>query len=326
MDACNGEEALALEVASLLKVEASGFLQRPAAEVAAAEMARTRLKSLVGRRFNHYQILSLIGAGGMAEVYRAHDTKLNRDVAMKLLPHDPSQQRVSGSRLLHEAQLLASLNHPHIASIYGIEEDEQFSALVLEFVDGETLSDKISRAPVRFKEALEIGRQILDALAAAHEKNIVHRDLKPANIKLTREGKVKLLDFGLAQGFTGSNLEHQPETSVGADAFTAHGLIPGTPGYLSPEQARGARVDQRSDIWSFGCVLFEMLTGQRAFERDTVPETVEAALNQDPDWNLIPAGTPLAVTGLLRRCLERDFKKRLQSVSAVQNMLDRGVL
>src|SRR5205085_1423415 len=232
-----------------------------------------------GMRFGSYEILSALGAGGMGEVYRARDTKLNRDVALKVLPDAFALDADRLARFKREAQVLASLNHPHIAAIYGFEDSGATHALVLELVEGQTLADRIARGPLPLDEALPIARQIAEALEAAHEQGIVHRDLKPANIKLTAAGKVKVLDFGLAkvaEPALTSNLTASP-TLINPGATTA-GSILGTVAYMSPEQTRGRLVDRRADIWAFGAILYEMLTGRQAFSGDTISDTIVSVL------------------------------------------------
>jgi Tol biopolymer transport system component len=269
-----------------------------------------------GTKLGPYEILSPLGAGGMGEVYRARDGKLNRDVAIKVLPEAVAEDAERLARFQREAQVLAALNHPHIAAIYGLEKAGNVEALVLELVEGETLAEKIAAGPVPMDEALAIARQIADALEAAHEKGIVHRDLKPANVKVTPEGKVKVLDFGLAKALTGDrsspDVTHSPTLTAAA---TQAGVVIGTAAYMSPEQARGKAVDRRADIWSFGAVLYEMLTGERAFRGDTVSDTLAAILTRDPDWSALPASTPASIKRLLRLCLEREPKKRLRDIA-----------
>jgi eukaryotic-like serine/threonine-protein kinase len=285
-----------------------------------------------GQHVGFYEILGLLGQGGMGEVYRARDGGLNRDVAIKVLPAvmaaDPDRLR----RFRREAQLLASLNHPNIAQVYGFEEAtlaDGFTAsiLVMELVEGQDIAERLLAGAIPADEALAFARQIADGLEEAHERGIVHRDLKPANIKITPDGKVKILDFGLAKAFLGdpssagsmSDLAHSPTFSR---QMTEAGLILGTAAYMSPEQARGRPVDRRADIWAFGVVLYEMLSGQRLFAGQTVSDTLAAVLRADPDWSLLPAGTPPAVRRLLRRCLERDAKRRLGWIGGVGHDLD----
>ena len=270
-----------------------------------------------GARLGPYEILSPIGAGGMGEVYRARDSKLNRDVAIKVLPElftaDPDRL----ARFRREAQVLASLNHPNIGHIYGFEDSGATHALVLELVEGPTLADRIEQGAIPLEDALPIARQIADALECAHELGIVHRDLKPANIKVREDGTVKVLDFGLAKA-----LEGPGETGSGAvmnsPTLTARGtqlgIIVGTAAYMAPEQARGRAVDRRADIWAFGVVLYEMLTGKRAFQGDDISITLASVLKEDPRWNELPADLPVSVRRVLRRCLEKDPKRRLSAI------------
>ena len=250
----------------------------------------------------------------MGEVYHAHDTKLGRDVAIKVLPkafaHDPDRL----SRFQREAKMLAALNHPAIATIYGLEQSNGTSYLVMELVSGETLQQRVAReGRLPIEDALGLCRQIAEALEAAHEKGIIHRDLKPANVKVTPEGKVKVLDFGLAKAFAGGESGSDPSNSPTLSAAgTMQGVILGTAAYMSPEQARGKAVDKRTDIWAFGCVLYELLTGQQAFQGDTVTEILAAVLRGEPDWSALPAATPTMVLALLRRCLQKDKTLRLR--------------
>jgi serine/threonine-protein kinase len=268
-----------------------------------------------GNKLGPYEIVAPLGAGGMGEVWRAHDTRLNREVAIKTLPAALADDANRMARLQREAQVLASLSHPGIASIFGLEEAGGGRALVMELVEGPTLAERIATGPIPLDEALALARQIADALEAAHEKGIVHRDLKPANIKLTANNKVKVLDFGLAKAFEGEaasgNLTNSPTLTLEA---TRAGVIMGTAGYMSPEQARGKPVDKRADIWAFGVVLFEMLSGKTTFEGETVSDTLAAVLRADIDWKQLPAGTPPKVRRLLQRCLERDRSKRLRDI------------
>jgi len=270
----------------------------------------------VGERLGPLEVLASVGAGGMGEVYRARDTKLGRDVAVKVLPSGLADNPEALSRFKREAQLLASLNHPNIATIYGIEESGGIRALVMELVEGDDLSALIARGPLPLAEALPIARQIADALEAAHEQGIVHRDLKPANVKVRADGVVKVLDFGLAKAL-------DPTSSSGAEAMnsptlTAHatqmGVILGTAAYMSPEQARGKPVDKRTDVWAFGAVLYEMLTGERAFKGEDISDTIAAVLRQEITLAALPATTPPRLTRLIGRCLERDSNRRLRDI------------
>ncbi len=277
-----------------------------------------------GTRLGPYEILAPLGAGGMGEVFRARDPKLNRDVALKVLPellaHDPDRL----ARFQREAQLLASLNHPNIAHIHGLEDANGIRALVMELVEGPTLADRIAQGPIALDEALAIARQIAEALEAAHEQGIIHRDLKPANIKVRDDGIVKVLDFGLAKaldpaGASNANAAMSPTLSMHA---TQAGIILGTAAYMSPEQARGKVVDKRADIWAFGCVLYEMLTGARPFAGDEVSDTLAAVLRQDIDWTALPASTPASVRRLIARCLDRDVRRRLRDIGEARIVLD----
>jgi eukaryotic-like serine/threonine-protein kinase len=276
-----------------------------------------------GTKLGPYEIVAPLGAGGMGEVYRARDTKLNRDVALKVLPETFAKDAERLARFRREAQVLASLNHPNIAAIYGLEESNGVLALVMELVEGPTLAERVEPGGLPLDEALPIARQIAEALEAAHEKGIAHRDLKPANVKVTPEGKVKVLDFGLAKpveaglsrqredGGMKPPLQDSPTISAMA---TRAGAILGTASYMSPEQARGKPVDKRTDIWSFGCVLYEALTGRQAFAAETVSDTIAAILGPDPEWQALPAETPANIRVLLRRCLQKDVTRRLRDI------------
>lgn len=271
---------------------------------------------MVGTRIGVHEIVAKLGEGGMGEVYRARDTRLGREVAIKILPRAFTNDPDRLARFEREARVLASLNHPHIAAIYGVEEAGDVRGLVLELVEGETLADRIARGPVPLNETLGIARQIADALDAAHEKGFVHRDLKPANIKITPGGVVKVLDFGLAKAAAidePADIANSP-TLTGA---TRHGMILGTAAYMSPEQARGQVVDKRADVWAFGCVLYEMLTGRAPYGRSTVTDTLAAIIEREPDWSALPAGTPASVRTLLIRCLEKDPRRRLRDIGDV---------
>ncbi len=277
-----------------------------------------------GARLGPYKILSALGAGGMGEVYRATDTKLKRDVAVKVLPAALASDPDRLARFQREAELLASLNHPHIAHIYGLEDAEGVKALVMELVDGVTLADRIAHGGLTLDEALPMARQIADALEAAHAQGIVHRDLKPANVKVRSDGTVKVLDFGLAKAMdpavasSGGDVPLSHSPTFTSPAMTHAGMILGTAAYMSPEQARGKTVDKRADIWAFGCVLFEMLTGQVAFGGEGVSDTMARVLEREPDWDALPARTPAPVRRLLRRCLQKDRKRRLDSAASAR--------
>ncbi len=291
-----------------------------------------------GTRLGPYEILSPLGAGGMGEVYRARDTKLNRDVALKVLPPAFTADTDRVARFEREARLLASLNHPRIGSIYGFEDAGSTPALVLELVEGDTLDDRVRRGPLPVPEALAIAQQIADALDAAHASGIVHRDLKPSNIKLkvrgappprTEDGRlerrlsaadvadydVKVLDFGLARALAADESGPDLAKSPTMTARTIPGVILGTAAYMSPEQARGRPVDKRTDVWAFGCVLFEMLTGSSAFGRETVTDTIAAVVGAEPDWTSLPSDTPAAIRHLLTRCLQKDARRRIHDIA-----------
>jgi len=272
--------------------------------------------SLVGEELAHFKVLAKLGEGGMGAVYRAEDTKLGREVALKVLPDDLADDPERLARLRREAQVLAALNHPNIASIYDLEEHDRRLVLVLELVEGEELAELIKRGPLTVDETVDIATQIASGLEEAHERGVIHRDLKPANVKITSEGVVKILDFGLAKPYVGESTSDglsQLATATGDD-LTREGVIMGTAAYMSPEQARGRPIDRRADIWAFGCVVYEMLTGRRAFNGETMTDVLVAVVTGEPDWSLLPSVTPPAVRRLLRRCLQRDPRKRLRNL------------
>jgi eukaryotic-like serine/threonine-protein kinase len=273
--------------------------------------------SLAGTRLGHYELVSILGAGGMGDVYRARDTRLRRDVAIKVLPAAFTSDPDRLARFEREARALAALNHPHIAAIYGVEETTGVRALVLELIEGETLGDRIARG-LKVREAVAIAQQIVAALDAAHEKGVVHRDLKPSNIMIATGGAVKVLDFGLAKLDGPAGLTDLSQSPTITQSATNDGLVSGTAPYMSPEQSRGQFVDKRTDIWAFGCVLYEMLTGHRAFGRDTYSDTIAAILEHSPDWVALPADTPAVVRRLLERCLEKDPRRRIRDIGDVQ--------
>jgi serine/threonine protein kinase/Tol biopolymer transport system component len=280
---------------------------------------------LIGRQIGPYRVLSLLGAGGMGEVYRARDNKLGRDVAIKVLPAIFASDQDRLARFGREARLLASLNHPHIGSIYGFEESENLHALVLELVEGPTVAEKLASGPIAIDEALRIASQTAEALEAAHERGIIHRDLKPANIKVTPTGVVKVLDFGLAKVWI-EDFEGALSQAPTVTATMAHeGALVGTACYMSPEQARGKTVDKRTDVWSFGCVLFEMLTGRPPFGGDTITDVLAAIVEREPDWKALPPATPPGVRRLLVRCLEKDFHKRLRDIGDARIEIDEAI-
>ena len=327
-EATAGDSTLRREVESLLASDATdGSILQPVRDV-----RRTLLANLppiapvtlggagpppvtVHSRIGPYTVVHLLGVGGMGEVYRAHDAKLNRDVALKVLPSAFALDPDRLARFRREAHMLAALNHANIAAIYGFEDSSDLHALVLELVEGPTLADRIANGPLPLREALPIARQIVDAIEAAHERGIVHRDLKPANIKLDPGGTVKVLDFGLAKA---ANLDDAPPDLIASHA----GLILGTASYMSPEQARGQNVDKRTDIWAFGCVLFEMLTGRLTFAGGTVSDTIAKVLEREPDWAALPAATPAAIRHLLERCFVKDPRQRIRDIGEVRIQLD----
>jgi serine/threonine protein kinase len=303
-EACAGEDSLRQEVESLLKYHSQ-------AQQAMEQPAATALLLESGQQVGSYKILSMLGAGGMGEVYRARDLKLKREVAIKILPEEFSRDRVRVSRFQREAELLASLNHPNIAAIYDLAEASGTRFLVLELVDGETLGGRIARGAIPVREALNIAIQICEALEAAHERGIIHRDLKPANIKLTADGKVKVLDFGLAKAMestpTRGTLLNSPTLPNGSMT----GMIVGTAAYMSPEQARGKEVDRTADMWAFGCVLYEMLTGRPAFDGENLTEILGRVVTAEPEWDRLPSGMPPSISRLLRRALKKASPQRL---------------
>ena len=281
---------------------------------------------IIGHRLGSYEVVAKLGEGGMGEVYRARDTRLDRNVAIKILPQAFVADAERVARFRREAKVLASLNHPHIAAIYGLEQAEHVTALVMELVEGEDLAQRLKRGAIPLDEALPIANQIAEALEAAHERGIIHRDLKPANIKLRPDGTVKVLDFGLAKAVVGDaemrDLADSPTVTVVA---TRAGTILGTASYMSPEQAKGRPVDRRTDLWAFGAVLYELLTGTRAFRGESVAEILSHVLTQAPDWTLLPADTPAPIRTLLRRCLEKNPARRLDSAVALRLEIDEAL-
>jgi eukaryotic-like serine/threonine-protein kinase len=278
-----------------------------------------------GSKLGPYEILALLGTGGMGEVYEARDTKLGRKVAIKALPwafvHDPERL----ARFRREAQLLAALNHPNIATIYGLEEFSGSCCLVMELVPGQTLAERLAGGVVLVEEALRTCSQIAEALGAAHQKGITHRDIKPANIKVTPEGRVKVLDFGLAKVTPKSPTEWDAEAAT-LTAMTQAGMILGTPAYMSPEQVRGEPVDKRADIWAFGCVLYELVTGRRPFRGGSIAEIMASVLKTEPDWQPLPDETPAKVRDLLRRCLQKDLSRRLSDIADARKDIDNALV
>ena len=274
---------------------------------------------MIGKTLSHYKVIEKIGSGGMGVVYRAEDTTLKREIAIKVLPEQFTKDPQRLARFEREAQLLAQLNHPNIAAIYGLEEADGVRFLAMELVEGETLAERVGKGRLPVEEALEICRQIAEGMEAAHEKGVIHRDLKPANVKVTPEGKVKILDFGLAKAFEGevpaADISHSPTLT---EEMTRAGAILGTAAYMSPEQARGEEVDKRADIFAFGCVQYELLTGKRAFGGKTVTDTLAKILEGVPDWEALPKNTPWRIQELLRRCLTKDPRDRLDGIANVR--------
>ena len=326
--ACAGDQALRQEVETLLAAhdQVEGFIEGPALQVAAKGIAEDQGQSLAGQSIGSYKIISLLGVGGMGEVYRAMDTKLEREVAIKVLPTEFSQDRQRLARFEREAKLLASLNHPNIAVLYGQEEVEEKRFLVLELVEGETLAERLAKGPLTVEEALEVCRQIAEGVEAAHEKGVIHRDLKPANVKITPEGRVKILDFGLAKALEDKlpavDMSQSPTLT---EEMTRAGVILGTAAYMSPEQAKGQEVDTRADIFAFGCVLYELLTGRGAFEGETVTETLAKILEGEPDWKATPQNIPTRIRELMEDCLEKDPDDRLRDIGNARIQIKRAL-
>jgi serine/threonine protein kinase/Tol biopolymer transport system component len=321
--ACGADAELRAEVESLIashEEAGSQFLAAAAPDVLdftfSASRPHGRMALVSGTKLGPYEIVAPLGAGGMGEVYRARDAKLGRDVALKLLPPQFTADPDRVARFDREARLLASLNHPHIGAIYGFEGAGDLHALVLELVEGNTLADRVRRGPVPLAEALTVAQQIADALDAAHKAGIIHRDLKPSNIKITPDGVVKVLDFGLAKALATEGSSPDPsESPTMTSRGTIAGVILGTAAYMSPEQARGQPVDKRTDVWAFGCVLFEMLTGASAFVRETVMDTIAAVVGAEPAWKSLPPNTPASIRRLLTRCLQKDARRRLHDIA-----------
>jgi len=324
-EACAGDKQLLREVESLLAYEGQveGFIETPALEMAKME---TQTELLIGKQLGSYEIVALLGRGGMGEVYRARDQKLRREVALKVLPAEFAVDAERMKRFEREARMLAALNHPNIAAIYGLEEWQGKQVLVMELVQGATLAERVVKGPMNLEEAQRIALQIAGALEAAHEKRIVHRDLKPSNVKVTPEGKVKVLDFGLARAWAGEGVGVDlSEAATVSASWTQTGMIVGTPAYMSPEQARGRDVDKETDIWAFGCVVYELLTGRSAFGRETMTDTVAAILKEEPEWGKLPAVVPENVRCLLRRCLEKEVHGRLRDIGDARIELEEAL-
>ena len=281
-----------------------------------------------GTRLDHYEILEEVGRGGMGVVYRARDTKLRRDVAIKVLPEALVKDRERLARFEREARVLAALSHPNVATIHDLGHSDDTHFLVMELVSGEDLSERLSRGPLSIGDALPLFRQIAEALEVAHENGIVHRDLKPANIKLTSDGRIKVLDFGLAKPVEAGQPEQGPELSQSPTVTrnrTTPGVILGTAAYMSPEQATGKVVDKRTDVWAFGCVMYEALTGRQAFSADTALETIATILGSEPDWDVLPETTPAAIRTLVRRCLRKEPKRRLHDIADARIVIEEAV-
>ncbi|HYM22987.1 MAG TPA: protein kinase [Vicinamibacterales bacterium] len=313
---CADDPELRREVESLLTERAGGIIDAPIAAVV-AELAPSSPRLAPGSSVGPYRIERLIDAGGMGEVYRARDMSLGRDVAIKILPRHFAADAGRLARFEREARVLATLNHPHIGAIYAIVDAGDVRGLVLEMVEGQTLADRLAAGPLPMGDALRVGHQIADALEAAHEKGVVHRDLKPANIKITPQGVVKVLDFGLAKALAEGAPEPSQSSTTSAGRTTA-GAVLGTAAYMSPEQARGQAVDKRADIWAFGCVLFEMLTGASAFARDNSTDTIVAVVTAEPPWQSLPPDTPAGIRRVLTRCLQKDAGRRLHDIADVR--------
>ena len=314
---CAGDPALRREVESLLAQPPARVIDAPIGALVAGLVAPA-IVLLTGRRLGVFEVEGLVGVGGMGEVYRARDTRLGREVALKIMPRAFKDSPDRLARFEREARVLASLNHPHIGAIYGLEKADDVTALVMELVEGDDLAQRIARGAIPIAEALPIARQIAEALEAAHEQGIIHRDLKPANIKVRADGTVKVLDFGLAKAVdpTGSSpgLTMSPTLSLATQA----GVLLGTAAYMPPEQTKGKTVDKRADLWSFGCVLFEMLAARRPFEGETISDVLAKIIERDPDWSALPAKTPQTIRTLLRRCLEKDPRRRLDSAAVAR--------
>ena len=318
-EACKGDEALRQEVESLLEHQSEHFMEGPAVGMAAEGLVKDQVQALVGKQMGSYKILSLLGKGGMGEVYRARDMKLEREVAIKVLPAEFTQDPGRLARFQREAKLLAALNHPNIAAIYGLEESDGIRFLVLELVEGETLGERLVKGALPVEKALKVGRQIAEGVEAAHEKGVIHRDLKPGNVKITPEGKVKILDFGLAKALEAETpVTDFSQSPTLTEEMTRAGVILGTAAYMSPEQAKGKPVDKRADIFAFGAVLYELLSGKRAFEGETITEMIAAVLKSEPDWESLPESTPSSIRTLLHRCLTKDVHDRLEGIANVR--------
>lgn len=287
---------------------------------------RGSIPSKLGTTIAHYKITAKLGQGGMGEMYRATDTKLDREVAIKVLPQSVSQDKERLARFEREAKVLAQLNHPNIAGVYGLEQSGDTQALILELVEGNDLSVCLKRGPLPVEEVLDVCKQIAEALESAHEKGIIHRDLKPANIKMTSDGRIKVLDFGLAKAVIAESNPSDADSPTITAEYTLPGTLLGTAGYMSPEQAKGKAVDKRSDIWSFGVLVWECLTGESLFKGESVTDSLGALLHREIDWSKLPTTTPPTIQLLLRKCLTRDRKRRLQYIADARVDLEQAVI
>jgi eukaryotic-like serine/threonine-protein kinase len=322
-EACAGDDGMRREVEALLanSSRAEVFLEQPVAAVA-AQVMQSSDDALTGRRLNALVIGPLIGAGGMGRVYRARDAELHRDVAVKVLPPEFAHDADRLARFTREARVLASLNHPNIAQIHGLENTGDTTALVMELVEGETLADRIARGPIAADEALLIARQITEGLEAAHEQGVIHRDLKPANIRLRPDGMVKVLDFGLAKAIHQA-LDHADDMTA---ALSTPDAIVGTAAYMAPEQAKGKPADRRVDLWALGCILFEMLSGRPAFAGETLSDVLVRVIEREPNWETLPVTTPAAIRRLLHNCLEKNARRRLDSAAVARIEIDDAAI
>jgi serine/threonine protein kinase/Tol biopolymer transport system component len=314
---CAGDSRLRKEIETLIRAhgDAGSFMETPL----------PRMSMQVGTQLGSLELTAFLGKGGMGEVYRARDAKLKRDVAVKILPPEFSRDPDRAARFQHEAEVLASVNHPNIAAIYDVQESAGSRFLVLELVEGETLAERIRRGPIQLDEALHIAKSICEALEAAHEKGIVHRDLKPANVKIAPDGTVKVLDFGLAKAFSSEAARSDPSESPTLSAVaTMQGTILGTAAYMSPEQARSKTADKRADIWAFGVVLYEMLTGRMLFSGENVSETLAAVMMKEPDWTVLPKNTPLRIREVLQRCLVKEPRNRTRDIGDVRIAIEEA--
>lgn len=281
---------------------------------------------VISQTIAHYRVQEKIGAGGMGEVYRTYDTRLGRNVALKVLPEAFARDAERMARFEREAKVLASLNHPNIASIYGLEESDGVRVLVMELVEGPTLAGRISEERIPLEEALTFAKQVADGLEYAHERGIIHRDLKPSNVKLTPESQVKLLDFGLAKALERETAEEELQNSPTLSAAaTRTGVLLGTAAYMSPEQARGKRVDRRADIWAFGCLLYEMLSGRAAFTGETTSDILASVIRAEPDWSSLPGSVPPRIRELLHRCLQKEAKQRLRDIGDARIIIEEAL-